>query len=179
MKDVVSHIIDTGMEIGTRSSLKLVLMRLGYDISLVDQIYIKIKNDANKDSFAKTAFKERGVFVPQCLRNAKLCKAELGDEGYVCMKCGNCDIGKIKTEAERLGYGGVYVVPGGSMVFKIMKKHAFKAVVGVACYFELADSMEKSTLFHIPCQGVPLLRDGCKDTLVEADEVFVVMAKKR
>lgn len=178
MKDVVSHIIDTGMEIGTRSSLKLVLMRLGYDINLVDQIYIKIKNDANKDSFSKVPFGERAVFLPQCLRNSKTCQAVLGDEGYVCAKCGGCVIGRITEEAQRLGYGGIFIVPGGSMVFKIMKKHKFKAVLGVACYFELADSMEKTNLFHVPAHGVPLLRDGCKDTLVDPDEVIEAMAMK-
>ena len=179
MKDLVSHILDTGMDIGTRSSLKLVLMRLGYDDSLVDQIYIRVKNEANLEAYLKVPFSQRAVFLPQCLRNAKLCKAELGEEGYVCAKCGSCAIAQLKEEAEKLGYAGFYIVPGGSMVFRILKKRPFKAVLGVACYFELADSVEKASLFHVPCQGVPLIRDGCKDTMVDPDEVLAMIRKTR
>jgi hypothetical protein len=179
MKDVVSHILDTGMDIGTRSSLKVVLMRLGYEVNLVDQVYIRIKNDANLDGYLKVPYDKRAAFFPQCLRNVKVCRAELTEEGYACAKCGSCEIARFKAEAEALGYGGFYVVPGASMVFKIMKRRSFKAALGVACYFELADAVEKSTLFHIPCHGVPLLRDGCKDTIVDVDDVMAAMRRRR
>jgi hypothetical protein len=179
MKDLVSAILDTGMDIGTRSSLKAVMLKLGFDVNMVDQLYVKMKNDAHAKEFAVIAFSDRAVFVPQCLRNSEKCKAPLTDEGYQCLKCGACPIGKIKAEAERLGYGGFYIVPGGSMVFKIMAKRKYKAVLGVACYFELADSMEKASLYGVPSQGVPLSRDGCKDTQVNVEPVVEKMSKRR
>ncbi|MFH0816029.1 MAG: DUF116 domain-containing protein [Methanobacteriota archaeon] len=179
MNDLIGAILDTGMDIGTRSSLKAVLLKLGFDINLVDQIYVKMKNDAHAAEFARTAFTERAVFMPHCMRSSEKCKAPMTDEGYQCLKCGACRIGKIKSEAERLGYGGFYIVPGGSMVFKIMARRKYKAIIGVACYYELADSMEKASLFRIPAQGVPLGRDGCKDTLVEVEPVVDKMSKRR
>jgi hypothetical protein len=179
MKDVVSAILDTGMDIGTRSSLKVVMLKLGFDVNLVDQIYVKTKNDAHAAEFSRTPYGERAIFLPQCLRNSAECKAPLTDEGYRCLRCGACPIGRISSEAERLGYGGCYVVPGGSMVFKIMMKRKFKAVLGVACYFELADSMEKASLYKTPAQGVPLTKDGCKDTRVDVEPVLVKMAMKK
>ena len=179
MKNLVSAILDTGMDIGTRSSLKAVMLKMGFNVDMVDQIYCKTKNDAHADEFARIAFADRAVFVPQCLRNSEKCKAPLTEEGYACLKCGACPIGRMKAEAERIGYGGFYVVPGGSMVFKIMVRRKFKAVLGVACYFELADSMEKATLYGIPAQGVPLSRDGCKDTLVDPEPVVEKMSKRR
>jgi hypothetical protein len=179
MNDLVSAILDTGMDIGTRSSLKAVMLRLGLDVNMVDQVYCKTKNDAHAGEFARVAFIDRAVFVPQCLRNSKDCKAPLTEEGYACVKCGACPIGRLKSEAERIGYGGFFVVPGGSMVFKIMMKRKFKAVLGVACYFELADSMEKASLYGVPAQGVPLSRDGCKDTMVAVEPVVEKMSKRR
>jgi hypothetical protein len=179
MKDLVTAVQDTGMDIGTRSSLKAVMLKLGMDINMVDQIYVKTKNDVHAKEFAVVAFIDRAVFLPQCLRNSKECKAPLTDEGYACVKCGACPIGKLKAEAERLGYGGFYIVPGGSMVFKIMVKRKFKAVLGVACHFELADSMEKASLYGIPAQGVPLTKDGCKDTQVDVEPVITAMQRHR
>ncbi len=179
MKDLVSAILDTGMDIGTRSSLKAVMLKLGFDVNMVDQLYVKMKNDAHAREFAMVAFADRAVFVPQCLRSSGKCKAPLTEEGYACLKCGACPIGRLKSEAECMGYGGFFIVPGGSMVFKIMAKKKFKAVLGVACYFELADSMEKASLYGVPAQGAPLSRDGCKDTLVDPEPVIEKMSKRR
>jgi hypothetical protein len=179
MKDLVRAILDTGMDIGTRSSLKAVMLKMGLDVNMVDQIYVKTKNDVHTIEFARVPFSERAVFVPQCLRNSEKCKAPLTEDGYACLKCGACPIGKLKAEAERLGYGGFYIVPGGSMVFKIMKKRKYRAVLGVACFFELADSMEKASLYGVPSQGVPLTRDGCKDTQVDWEPVVEKMSKRR
>ena len=179
MNDLVSSILDTGMDIGTRSSLKTVMLRLGLDVNLVDQIYVRMKNDAHAAEFAKTQFAERAIFMPHCMRASDKCKAPMTEEGYQCLKCGACPIGKIKAEAERMEYGGFYIVPGGSMVFKIMARKKYKAILGVACYYELADSMEKASLYRIPSQGVPLSRDGCKDTLVSVEPVVEKMSKRR
>jgi hypothetical protein len=68
--------------------------------------------------------------------------------------------------AEKLGYKKVFIVPGGSMVKKLLVKYRPKASVGVCCFDEaqLAFDMLKRTSI-IP-QVVLLLRDGCKDTMI-------------
>jgi hypothetical protein len=43
----------------------------------------------------------------------------------------------------------------------------------VACYTELSEAMEEVSF--MPVQGVCLLKDGCFETEVNADEVIKVM----
>ncbi|MEW5936447.1 MAG: DUF116 domain-containing protein [Candidatus Thermoplasmatota archaeon] len=178
MKDLVRAVLDTGMDIGTRTALQRILSKLGFDIEIVDDLYIKLKNETNRDAFSKIPFGERILLLPQCLRSSQQCKAPLGDEGYECQSCGACIIAEVKKHAKDMGYAGVYVVPGGSMVMKIVKRRKPKAVLGIACNFELAEGAEKLGMMRIPCQGVPLLRDGCKDTLADIDQILEAMRRR-
>ena len=65
----------------------------------------------------------------------------------------------------------VFIVPGGSMVFKILEKEMPDAVLGIACHKELIIALEKGKEINLPGQCVPLLRDGCKDTIVDMKKV--------
>lgn len=178
MKDLVSRVLETGIDIGTRTALQRLVSKLGYDVEIVDEIYIKLKNETNKELFARTQFSERLLFLPQCLRNTEKCRAPLGSEGYECQNCGRCIIAEVKRQAVALGYAGVYIVPGGSMVRKIVKRRKPKAVLGIACNFELAEGAEKIGMMRIACQGVPLLRDGCKDTLADLEQILEVLKRR-
>jgi hypothetical protein len=60
------------------------------------------------------------------------------------------------------------VVPGGSLVYKLIKELKPKAVLGVACLKELIMALEE---VRIPAQGVILSRDGCVNTDVHLEEV--------
>ena len=84
--------------------------------------------------------------------------------------CGKCDIGKICQAARKYDFE-VYVIPGGSFVKKIIKEHRPKSCIGVACYPELAESMQGASPFMV-VQGVSLLRDGCFETKVDVNEVI-------
>ena len=97
--------------------------------------------------------------------------AELTDEGYICKRCGACDIDRIMEEADNLGYR-TFIVPGGSMVFKICAKYRPKAAFGVACYYELEEAISKLSRVGISTRSVPLSKAGCVNTKVDVERVI-------
>ncbi len=68
-------------------------------------------------------------------------------------------IGDIIEYCEKIGYKQFYIVPGGSLVKKILKemvpKGEIKAAIGIACWSELAEAAEKLSMLKIPLQAVP------------------------
>ena len=173
--ELTNRLLDMGIEIGTKDAVKGALQFIGADTSTIDEVYVELKNRLNKKAFSKIPFDRRALFVSHCMKSSEHCKAGITDDGIICEGCGSCIITKIKSEAERLGYK-FYVVPGGSMVFKILERIRPEACMGVACYYELEEAFEKLTVINMPYQGVPLLRDGCKDTDVDLELVFKVMS---
>ena len=171
MVDLIDRVMGFGVDFGTRGAVKSVLATLNADIDRADEVYVKIRNKLNLKKFSEVPHKDRAVFMPQCLRSSEHCKADFGKDGYTCNHCGHCDASPIVKEAEKLGYR-VYIVPGGSMVFKIWARETPKAVLGIACYFELGEALEKMGHLNIPALGVPLDRDGCKDTKANVDEAI-------
>jgi len=174
---ILKRFLELGVDLSTRAGVKSALTLIGSDSSVADDAYITLKNSLDREGFRKTKYTERALFLPQCLRNAEKCKGKMSEVGYVCAECGNCQILSIKKEAEKLGYN-VYIVPGGSMVVNIIKNNGFKAVAGVGCKFELCEAIEKIGSTIIWAQGVPLLRDGCKDTEVDAKKVIEMIKQK-
>lgn len=174
---LIKRLLELGVDLSTRAGVKSALTIIGSDSSVADDAYIALKNSLDREGFRKTKYSERALFLPQCLRNIEKCKAKMGDAGYVCAECGNCQIFPIKKEAESLGYQ-VYIVPGGSMVMKIVSHNGFKAVAGVSCMFELCEAAEKLGSTKIWSQGVPLLKDGCKDTKVDVEKVIGMIRQK-
>jgi hypothetical protein len=169
--EIIKKLIERGIDIGTKDAVKSALQMLEADTSLVDDVYIGLKNKLNWKTFSRVDFDQRAVFLPQCLRNSLKCQADLTDVGYICKKCGSCCLPQILEEAERLGYKA-YIVPGGSMVHNIVESIRPMACVGVGCYQELEEAIAKLGRGGIPTQAVPLLKDGCKDTEVEVERVI-------
>jgi hypothetical protein len=174
---ILKRLLELGVDLSSRAGVRSALKLIGSDSSVADDAYIALKNSLDREGFRKTKYSERALFLPQCLRNIEKCKAKMGDAGYVCAECGNCQISSIKKEAEKLGYN-VYIVPGGSMVVNIIKNNGFKAVAGVACMFELCEATEKLGSTKIWAQGVPLLKDGCKNTKVDVNKVIEMIKQK-
>ena len=173
--NIIAKLAAVGADLSTRNAIKIALSLISEDEELTDQIYVEIKNKAYKEDFAKVPVEKRAVFIPQCLRNVKECPAEFGEYGWECTKCGKCVIGDIIEHGEKLGYKQFYIVPGGSLVKKILKekvpKGEIKAALGIACWPELAEANEKLSILKIPLQAVPLLRAGCINTLVDIERV--------
>ncbi|HAR94432.1 MAG TPA: hypothetical protein DCR97_00475 [Deltaproteobacteria bacterium] len=170
----VKRLIELGIDLGTKDAVKSTLDALGADTDYVDEIYITLKNHLNQKAFAAVPPNQRALFISHCLRNLSVCKAEMGENGYVCKRCGGCDIDRIVGEADRLGYM-VFIVPGGSMVFKIFERVKPKACFGIACYYELEEAISKLAMIGIPTRTVPLSKTGCVNTKVDVERVIRTM----
>ncbi len=174
IEDVVSKILDIGVELTSITAVKRALRILGEDEELADAIFVAVKDRAFKRVWEQCKADERAIFLPQCLRNSKTCKAELSEFGYVCKRCGGCSINEIIECAEKHGIQHVYIVPGGSMVYKILgriTKNGVKAALGVACMSELREAVEKLSVSGFCVRCVPLRKTGCVDTEVDVEEV--------
>jgi len=170
----VKRLIELGIDLGTKDAVKSTLEALGAETDYIDEVYITLKNHLNQKAFAAVPPGQRYLFISHCLRNLDVCKAVMTEEGYVCGKCGGCDIFRIVTEAEKLGYR-IFIVPGGSMVIKIVEKYKPNACFGVACYYELEEAISKLSMAGIPTRAVPLSKTGCVNTKVDVERVIKTM----
>ena len=159
------------------SPLKVFTKLLRIDQKVIDGLLVRLLNKVFFIKFARTAYNERALFLPQCLRNQE-CPAKLGSNGIECIKCSrDCSVKDAKTEAERLGYR-VFIVPGGGFVKRLIMRHKPKGIIGVACLPEVMLGMELINKSKLPGQGVVLLRSGCLNTQVNLAELKTVLATK-
>jgi uncharacterized protein len=149
---------------------------VGFEEDVVGNMLTEVRNIIYKDAFEKTPYANRALFLPHCLRSTH-CPAPLTPEGIKCMDCGRCGIGKIKEEAESLGYR-VFISPGSSLVKRVVKKYRPKAVLGVGCSMEVKEGTAKMASYGLPVQGVALERDGCVDTRVDVTKLFAKIKAK-
>jgi len=145
-------------------------LRLGIDERELMRIYVDAANRRDHDKFARVDYSERVLLLPHCLRSRN-CPAKMSELGYICSNCGRCPISELKEYAEKLGYKGVYILPGGSLAERVLSKVKPKAVVGVACYKECVLGHVVLLKLGIAGQAIPLLRDGCIDTIVDIEHV--------
>jgi hypothetical protein len=140
---------------------------------------VEKKNRQNEERYAATAFNERVIFVPQCMRNVEKCTAKEAGSYYLCAECGGCKIAGLNKKARELGYKQLYILKGGRTVEKLLNEQQPKAVVGVACFFEGAMGMELCEKFKAIVQFVPLTKDGCVNTDLDLEHGLSVLAKKK
>jgi hypothetical protein len=115
---------------------------------------------------------ERVLLLPHCLRPSDRCPGKPGREGLICpgdCPVADCPIRILREEAERLGYQGVCVAPGGALALRYIQEKNPRLVVAVACQKELLEGMEAVAKLKNPPKVValPLSRDGCVDTEVD------------
>jgi len=168
---LLQKLANAGADLSTRKTLKAALKMLGVKPDNIDRLYVDIKNSLNEDTFRDTPTRKKVVFIPQCLRNSRKCKARLTKLGYKCAKCSKCKARKIKEKAESLNYN-VFIVPGGSVVFNIIKKFKQNAVFGIGCLKELVMAFEE---LKVPARSAELTREGCVDTDMNLNDVFDVL----
>lgn len=147
---------------------------MGVDGKIVDHIGVEVRNKVHEKDFKKIEPKDTILVLPHCLRHLE-CEAKLETSGLVCQNCKRCVIGVLKEKGEEMGYT-VFIIPGSTFLKKIVEQNKFKAVIGVACFQDLNLGMMKLSKF--PCQGVPLLRDGCVNTKVDSRAVLETMGVK-
>lgn len=154
----------------------------GLDLSdavllLEDLIDIQARNLLERKSFVRT--RKRALFLPHCSRKHmdNRCEAVFDPDipSYICAHCSpDCLINKATTFAERRGYD-VYILPGGSCVPKILKTRGYEGVVGVACGEEIKLGGEIMESIGITAQAVPLIKNGCANTVFNLETLFNVL----
>jgi len=139
-----------------------------------DLIDIQAANLMQRNKFLKT--KKRALFLPHCSRKYmdSRCRAIFDPNlpSYVCAHCSiDCVINKAVTAANAKGYD-VYILPGGSCIPKILSTKKYEGVVGVACGEEAKLSGELLNNMHVAGQAVPLLKNGCANTVFNVDTLI-------
>jgi len=181
MKEAIGEAIDRTTHLDVAKATQAIAKKFGLNQRLINYTHIELRNKLNEYGFKATPYSNRILFLPHCMRNSKDCKAVHSEEGIVCKKCGKCDISELVDFAKKLGYSKTFIVPGGSMVQKIIKRYKPAATMGICCYHEanLAFDSLRGTKIHP--QVSLLLQDGCKDTkanLAEAKEKLTMIDER-
>ncbi len=134
-------------------------------------ISVLINNEVWRDTVARTPYNRRLLLLPQCLRHESDCPAQLDEFGLVCESCGRCLIGELLDVAERLGYV-VLVAEGTTVVTALVGAGKVDAIVGVSCLSVLKRIFPKMETAVVPAVAIPLLYDGCEDTMADTDWVL-------
>jgi len=114
---------------------------------------------------------QRLLLLPHCLRNDKQCPAAYDPEGLRCQQCGACELGRLKSVAETLGYR-VLIAEGSPVVMQWILSGRVSAILGVGCLHSLEKAFEKLQLAGIPAMAVPLHAATCKDSTTDVDWVL-------
>lgn len=145
------------------------------DAGLDHYAIILLNNALWETVFSAFPRDQRLLLLPVCLRNHERCKAPRDDMGLLCQDCGACRIPAFTEAAESHGIP-VLVSESSSSVSEWVEQGAIQAVIGVSCL----ESMEKTfpAIFRngIPGIGVPLLVDGCRDTVPDTDLLLEVLS---
>lgn len=162
----VGKVADASAHLNAASAAEAIGKSLGLSEALIQFTHIELRNSVYEPAFKKTPYSERALFLPHCSRKTKTCKALSDSEGFHCKNCGACNIGDAVKIAQNLGYGNIFIVPGGSMMKKLIQKHKPKAVVGVSCFHEAIQGFEEIKQSSVIPQAVLLLSDGCQNTTI-------------
>jgi hypothetical protein len=135
---------------------------------------IKLHNAMNTAAFERIPVLERAIFMPQCLRSSR-CPAHLTPEGLICRSCGQCTIGEVRFNLEKMGYR-IFIVPGSSFIKRMVKKYHPKAIIGVGCLSEVKEGIDMADKMGLVVMGVVTLKEGCVETLVNWADVYNVAA---
>jgi len=142
-----------------------------------DFVDVEVRNLLEKEKFRRA--KKRALFLPHCSRKFmdNRCRAKFDPNipSYICARCSSdCLINMAVSIAEKKGYD-VYVIPGGSCVYKILKLKHYDGVVGVACGEEVKLAGEALSRMNIPGQAVPLLKNGCANTFFNIETLAQIL----
>ena len=167
----ISKLIDSGAHLDASKATEAIAKKFGLNQRMINYTHIELRNTLNEFDFKSTPYNQRILFLPHCLKDSEKCKAKYTDEGLQCLECGACQVKELKKMAKSLGYMGTYITPGGSMVEKIILKRNPKAVLGVCCYHEANLGFDSLKGKKISPQAVLLLKDGCRNTIANLEEV--------
>jgi geranylgeranyl pyrophosphate synthase len=142
----------------------------------IDPLYsdfaaVLLSNEIWKEHFAGVPYNRRLLLLPKCLRAFEKCPAPIDEYGLLCQKCGQCPMRDLQEEAESLGYA-VLVAEGSEVVTSIIQTGKISAILGVSCLSVLEQAFPYMEAASIPGIAIPLLHDGCRNTVVDLDWVL-------
>jgi hypothetical protein len=141
-------------------------------------------NLASRDELVAVDPANRVLLLPHCLRPSETCPGKYSKQGLVCADdCPvPCIVRTLQEAAVKQGYKGVCIAPGGSMVLRFVERMAPQAIVAVACQKELelgvsgVEELVRTGKVSMPViKVVPLSKEGCVDTEVDAGQVMEVL----
>ena len=145
--------------------------------TLQEWMMVEMHNCAWLPVFATIPHERRILLLPKCLSNSSCCKAEMDELGLLCHRCGGCRILNLEDRAAELGMMSI-VAEGFTSVIGLIKAGAVDAVIGVSCLDSLEKAFPLLVNNAVPGLAVPLNRDGCHDTDVDADHLISFMEAK-
>ncbi len=150
-------------------------------VLLQDLIEMQSRNLVERDRFIQSS--KRVLFLPHCSRKYmdNRCKSTFDPNipSYICAHCSpDCLVNKAVSYAENKGYD-VFILPGGSCVPKILKAKHYEGAVGVACGEEVRISSELLDSMSIAAQAVPLIKNGCANTVFNLESLFQTLSQER
>jgi len=119
----------------------------------------------------KIPYDRRVLLLPQCLRNKATCPAKMDEIGLLCEQCGQCLLGDITNQAEKLGYCTI-IAEGTTAVAALLEQGKIDAVIGVGCLAVLEKAFSHWVQHGIPGIAIPLFQAGCDQTKVDWDWVW-------
>jgi len=155
-------------ELCRRAEAILASAKMGREFT--DFVTVLVSNAAWRDQVAAVPYNRRLLLLPQCLRDAEHCQADIDSFGLVCRHCGRCVLDELLITAEGLGYTTL-VAEGTIVATTLIQTNRIDAIVGVSCLASLEQVFPY--LAAAACAGVaiPLLRDGCVNTAIDVDRV--------
>jgi len=143
----------------------------GLDVSdaltlVEDLVDIYARNLSEREKFLETG--KRALFLPHCSRKYmdKRCQSSFDPEvpSYQCAQCSpDCLVNQASALGRERKYD-IYVIAGSSCIPKILKKHSYEGVVGVACSQELRVGGNYIENIGLRGQAIPLTKNGCANT---------------
>jgi len=146
------------------------------DESLLKWIILMLNNAVWNDVVAGIPFKRRLLMIPQCLKHASECPAEIDEFGLLCESCGRCVISEILNQADELGLMSI-VAEGSTMTAQIIEKGQADAIIGVGCFSALEKAFEQMISNAVPGLALPLFYDGCVDTRTDVELLLEMLSQ--
>lgn len=151
-----------------RGHTRAVMERACLAAKYVDFAGVVVNNEVWRDVVAAIPFGKRLFLAPKCLRDPAQCPARFDEIGLICEHCGRCPIDALTRQAHQLGYA-VLIAEGSPVVMSLIETGKIEAVVGVSCLSVLERVFPYMEAGAVPGIAIPLLRDGCQNTLVDLD----------
>ncbi len=129
---------------------------------------VVLNNELWRGGLIRIPFEKRLLLLPQCLKHSESCPAEIDHLGLICKHCGRCVIDRISRRAEELGYA-VLIAEGSPVVMAMIESGQVQATLGVSCLSVLERVFPYMEAAAVPGMAIPLLKDGCIDTVFDED----------